>query len=119
MPMMRGFAQMKSPEAWTPDETESVDSCLMDFDAEELCSAEPPGPALGEPVELPRMRKRQRAGSVPRKAKAGRRKPEPPDDAVDLTAYRQRARKMLEQLRGDPDKAHALAVLAVKLQALP
>src|SRR6202030_3346512 len=40
------------------------------------------------------------------------------DGSVALAAYRQRARAMLEELRAASDKAHALGVLAIKLQAL-
>src|SRR5206468_4198581 len=81
--MPRGaFALPKSPQPWEPTETETVDSCLMNFDAEELCSAEPSGPVLGEPAEPRRMRKRQRAESQPRKAKARHPKSEPSDEGV-------------------------------------
>ena len=40
------------------------------------------------------------------------------DEEFDLSAYRLRAREMLEALRADRDRAHALGVLAVRLQAL-
>ncbi len=37
---------------------------------------------------------------------------------ADLTAYRQRAREMLEELKADSDLEHGLGVLAVKLGEL-
>jgi Ca-activated chloride channel family protein len=42
----------------------------------------------------------------------------PAGDDLNLTAYRQRAQELLEELRADPDVDHALGVLAVKLKAL-
>jgi Ca-activated chloride channel family protein len=124
-PLTRAAMPLRGLAPAAPEESESVDSCLMDFEAatppiaSSVPRSPPARPSGVPPAKGPGKSLRQKLGGIfGRRATPSGPATPPAGQPTDLTAYRRRALELLQQMQSAADRLTGLGVLAVRLAAL-